>query len=94
MASEFKFQLEFLSFVKLCALIGFCMGVITIPLGLIQVFSSGGPGFELPVVFLLIAMPFLGLLNSAIFGGLSYPIYWYVTNKIGLKYRGKIHVGE
>jgi len=94
MGSEFKVRLDFISFVKMCALIGFCVGVISIPLNLIQFLLSDSRSIDIAFLFSLVLVPLLAVLLWAFIGALSYPVYFCLTKRFSITFRGKLHVRE
>lgn len=94
MDSEFKVQLDYLSFVKMCALIGFCAGVIFIPLNFLQFLLIDDRSIDVAFMYLLLSVPLLGSFLWAFTGVLSYPVYYYLTKRVSFSYRGKLYVRE
>ena len=93
MTSQFKLKLGFLSLVKLCALIGVCAAVCLLPVGVAQILMA--EKFEpIAIPFILVGFPVAGLLNGAFSGAVSYPVYWWVTEKISFQYTGKLYVSN
>lgn len=87
----FKLRLSFLSLVSLSALIGLCSAILAIPLLLAKVLFEGSGG-GIALLLSIAGPPFSGLLNGALFGVLAYPLYAWVTRRVGFKYKGAVYV--
>ena len=92
MNQEFKLRLKFISLVSLSGLIGFCAGVVSIPLYLFNEFSSSEPATT--YIWLVALAPIGGFINGLFLGVLAYPLYWWITKKISFKYRGQLYINE
>lgn len=81
---RYRVRLRFTSLVALTTLVGFCAGVVGIPiLLLIQADRISSDGFALvPLAFTVLAPPITGTLNGALYGVLAYPLYRWITKRI------------
>lgn len=93
----FKFQLSFFSLIKFCAFLGFCYGVVGAPVG---IFLQAGSLQSHPestieiVLFTLLLSPAVGTFNGALMGLLGFPLYRWLSNKVGIKYTGNIYMNS
>ncbi len=90
MKNEFKLNFDFKSLIFIGALIGFCAGIVSIPLQLFGLLSDEIPLLHLLII--LVASPILGLINGGFLSLVAYPFYWWFSQKIGFTYKGKIYV--
>jgi|SRR5882672_2769929 len=81
-----RVRLRFNSLVGLSALIGFCAGVLGIPIMLVvqgdRIFSD--PFWIMPLLLTLVAGPALGAVNGVISGVLGFPLYRWITRRINV----------
>ena len=73
-----RLRLGFRPLIRFGTLIGFCSGVLAIPLYALGIFlGSDNFGDDVPklVIVVLIAPPLMGALNFALFSVLAYPLY-------------------
>jgi hypothetical protein len=84
---KMKIKLSFASLISMASLIGFCAGVLSVPIYLGQIFSQGS--FGISSILMSILLPAIGLLNGALLGVMAYPVYSWLTQKIGFSYTGK-----
>ena len=89
--TDFKVQLNFVSFLKLSALIGFCFGAGSIPIIIIINLGTAGV-MVIPIA--IIASPIVGLVNGTLAGLLGYPAYTWISKKIGFTYSGSLFTSE
>lgn len=90
MKNEFKLSFDFKSLIFIGALIGFCAGVVSIPLQLFGLISGETSPFHFLII--LVASPILGLINGGLLSLVAYPFYWWLSQKIGFNYKGQIYV--
>lgn len=90
MDERFKVSFSFVSLVSIGALIGFCAGVVSVPLYLLNLLSSELPSQGL--LWMAVLAPVGGLLNGALLGLLAYPFYWWLSKRIGFSYRGQLFI--
>ena len=90
--SEQRMRVQFSlgSLVSIATLIGFCAGVVCVPLYLIGGMINGGLDLGF-VGFTVVVLPLFYGFSMAIMALLSYPAYRYVTNKVGFSYKGIFH---
>ena len=88
---DFKVQLNFASFFKISSVIGLCFGVGSIPI--IILVNIGKAGIVV-IPIAIIASPIIGLVNGALAGLLGYPVYYWLSNKVGITYKGRLFVSE
>ena len=83
---RYRVRLRFTSLVALTTLVGFCAGVLGIPIILLmqadRIFSD--TGWFVPAAFAVIAGPIAGALNGALYGVLGYPLYRWITKRIDI----------
>jgi len=90
MNEKFKVRFNFISLVSIGALIGFCAGVVSIPLYLFNIMNSDVGA--LGAIWLVPIAPIGGLINGALLGILAYPLYWWLSKKVGFTFKGQIFV--
>ncbi len=97
---SFKLQLSFSSLLKLSTFVGFCAGIGLIPINFLYYFwglSSGVDdisnvsGVPTLVAFIVVVSPFAGALYGMIVGVVGYPMYRWLSVRVGLVYRGQVH---
>jgi len=68
------------------ALVGFCAGVVSLPLLLITQADklSQDSSWFIPAVLLSLAVPIVGALNGLIYAVLGYPLYRWITARVDL----------
>lgn len=85
-----RLQFDYGSLVKFSTFIGFCFGIVSVP---IYLFITIGETASLDVGLLIfetvIFTPIVGLANGALMGVFAYPLYSY----LGKKNRGYIYKG-
>lgn len=86
---EFKLRFDFPSFLKISMLIGLCMGVGFAPIIIGLNLSQFGFGI-IPTA--LLATPVLGVINGFAGGVIAYPIYYWISERVGFRFRGKLYV--
>lgn len=91
-SKRFQFQLNVTSLIIFLAILGFCAGLMMIPLSLlIGISKSGLKGIDMSSMLLsVIGTPFLAALNGAFMGLLGYPAYTWLSNRYPLTYAGRV----
>ena len=81
---RYRVRLRFTSLVALTTLVGFCAGVLGIPIFLLmqadRIFSD--PFSFFPIGFTVIISPIAGAVNGALYGVLAYPLYRWITKRV------------
>lgn len=89
MKQEFSFKLDLLSLISISTLLSFCSTLFILPFYLLK--SIAEIGFHPGLIFTaLIASPILAILGGALAGLLAYPLYTWITDRVGFKYKGKL----
>ncbi len=97
---SFKIQLNFISLLKLSTLVGFCAGIGLIPFNFLYYFwkltdgvhdIANVSGVPTLVAFVVIGSPFFGALYGVIVGLVGYPMYRWLSARVGIVYRGRLH---
>ena len=88
---EFTVHLTFLSFLKTSLLIGFCFGVCSVPLVILFNYSQAGPVI---IPMSIVGTPFAGVLNGLFAGVIGYPLYHWLSGRIGFKLKGNLYVSD
>jgi hypothetical protein len=86
-----RLRLGFTSLVKLMSLVGFCAGIVGIPiyiflvLGVNRFFGNAEsiPAHDLPslILFFFVGVPIAGLLDGAIFAIFAFPLYRVLSKR-------------
>lgn len=81
---RYRVRLRFTSLVALTTLVGFCAGVLGIPIVLLmqadRIFSDSFWLF--PIAFAVLVSPIGAAINGALYGVLGYPLYRWITKRI------------
>lgn len=96
-SGNFKLQLNFGSLVKLTTLAGFCYGIVLMPVAFffnLDNIEAGASELPIFVFFIILGSPVVAALNGALMGVLSFPIYWWLTKRIGFSYSGNLGLQE
>ena len=88
---EFTVKLSFASFLKTSLIIGFCFGVCSVPLVILINYAQAGP---MIVPMSLLGTPFAGILYGLFAGIIGYPLYHFLSSRIGIKLKGNLYVSE
>jgi uncharacterized membrane protein YedE/YeeE len=88
---EFTVHLSFTSFLKTSLLIGFCFGVCSVPLVILLNYGQAGP---MIVPMSLVGTPFAGTLYGLFAGIIGYPLYHWLSSRIGFKLKGNLYVSD
>ena len=91
MNTEFRVVFTFYSLISISSIIGFCAGVIGVPIFILQTLGGTEPLNIWLTVLMVFVIPFAGAINGAFMGLLAYPVYYWLTRKISFKYTGEIH---
>lgn len=92
---QFKLQMKFGSLIKFSTFIGFCYGVVLVPITILTNYSrfqEDPTGWWVTLPLLIVATPIVAALNGALFGFLGYPIYKWLTNRVALTYIGRLYI--
>ena len=94
---KFKLQLTFSSFVKFTSIAGLCFGIGFIPF--IFLFNlknvDSGHASLITVTFLsIVASPIVFTINGVVAGIIGYPLYKWLTSKVGVIYEGNVHAED
>ena len=87
MERTFKVRLRFNSLISISSLIGFCAGVVWIPVQMITLFTSDDTHF-ITALLLVVLSPMFGLINGFLLGLVAYPCYAYICRRVGFSYTG------
>lgn len=89
--TECRLKLNYVSLIKLTVLLGFCAGVLSIPVVLLL--TSGMGKFN--VVGVIFSVPISGAIAGLLIAILGYPLYSWITVKMdGQIYSGFFQVNE
>ena len=88
---EFKLQLNFPSFLKISMIIGACMGIGFAPI--VAVLNFGQLGMDI-IPIALLATPFFGLVNGFLGGLVGFPVYFWLSKRIGFRFKGHLYLAE
>ena len=89
--TEFTVHLDFASFLKMSLLIGFCFGVCSVPLLIVVNYGQLGLG-SAPVF--LVGAPIAGTFNGLLAGLIGYPLYYWLSQRVGFKLKGNLYVSD
>ena len=89
-----RVQLDFFSLVRLSSLIGFCFGVVLIPITFLYNLSNETESYGWYILIVILGAPFMSFLQGVITGVLGYPLYKIITNKYEIMYEGKFSIGK
>ena len=82
-------KLNYTSLIKLNLLLGFCAGILSVPL-IILLYSGAG---TLGIVNILIGAPICGVIAGLLITVLGFPLYsWIISKKNGHVYTGTFQV--
>jgi hypothetical protein len=82
-----RVQFDLFALVRLCSFLGFCSGVVFIPITFIFNLAEEN-------VYIVIGLPFIFLIQGAITALTAYPLYKLITNKYEFMYEGKFSIGK
>ncbi len=88
---RFTIHHDFLSFIKMATLIGFCFGVALVPL--IVLAGFGQVGFVI-IPLALISSPIVGVIEGLLTGLIGYPVYSWLSRGIGFEAEGNVYIHE
>lgn len=83
---SYRVRLRFTSLVALTTLVGFCAGVVSLPILLLLQIDrmSSDTWWPITVAFFVVAPPIAGAVNGALYGALGYPLYRWITKRINV----------
>ena len=94
---KFKFQLAFSSFVKFTSIAGLCFGIGFIPLLILlnlENVDSGNASLITVILLSIVGSPIVATLNGVLAGIIGYPVYKWLTLKVGIVYEGNIYADD
>jgi hypothetical protein len=94
---KFKLQLAFLSFVTFTSIAGLCFGIGFIPFCILfnlKNVDSGNVSLITVIFLSIVASPILFTINGVLAGIIGYPMYKWLTAKVGVVYEGNVYADD
>ena len=90
-SKRFRFRLDFRSLFVFSTILGFCFGVLSIPIVFISNLIKIGPGHFFPemILIVLVGAPATGIMTGVLMGVIGYPIYKWVSGRYSITYSGQ-----
>ncbi len=87
-----RVQFDLLSLIRLFSFVGFCFGVVMIPITLI--FGDKIDNFNEVAVYIIVVLPLISLIQGIFTAIVAYPLYKIITNKYDFLYEGRFSIGK
>lgn len=89
-----RVRLGFFSLVSLCSFVGFCSGIIFIPISFVYVFDTILSEPLWMIFAIIVGLPVSLAIQSGIMAIIGYPVYKLITDRWEFLYEGKFSIGK